>query len=48
MVRHFDLTFSLEEALPVSTGDPGPEFRKGKNLDMDLSGTAAEEAAQDR
>jgi len=48
MARYIDLTFPLEEAMPVWPGDPGTEFREGKNPDMDFSGTAAEEAAHNR
>jgi kynurenine formamidase len=48
MARYIDLTFPLEEAMPVWPGDLGTEFREGKNPDMDFSGTAAEEAAHNR
>ena len=35
MVRYIDLTFPLEEAMPVWPGDPGPEFREVKSLEQD-------------
>jgi kynurenine formamidase len=35
MVRYIDLTFPLEEAMPVWPGDSGPEFREVKSLEQD-------------
>ena len=35
MVRYIDLTFPVEEAMPVWPGDPRPEFREVKGLEQD-------------
>lgn len=35
MVRYIDLTFPIEEAMPVWPGDPRPEFREVKSLEQD-------------
>jgi arylformamidase len=35
MVRCIDLTFPVEEAMPVWPGDPRPEFREVKSLEQD-------------
>jgi kynurenine formamidase len=35
MVRYIDLTFPVEEAMPVWPGDSGPEFREVKSLEQD-------------
>jgi kynurenine formamidase len=35
MVRYIDLTFPLEEAMPVWPGDSRPEFREVKSLEQD-------------
>jgi kynurenine formamidase len=35
MVRYIDLTFPIEEAMPVWPGDSRPEFREVKSLEQD-------------
>ena len=35
MVRYIDLTFPVEEGMPVWPGDSGPEFREVKSLEQD-------------
>jgi arylformamidase len=35
MVRYIDLTFPVEETMPVWPGDSGPEFREAKTLERD-------------